>query len=428
MGQQNSASVASSYLERLRGATGLLFERDDQLLQKFQTRTDVEVVGERTMRLNLNISPGGRAGKANLDGGDLGRGSAPKTIEATLSPRYYKFAVEATKLVEIATNSNKKAIENRAKRNFKDGIAQFRAFLDKLVQTSGDGVLGSVSGAPVNNGDGTYTLTTAAPSYAARFYEQQELTVLTSNFATNRGYVEVTAVDIEGKTITVKTADTGGAVLANIVSTDVLCVHGITGTGTPTELFGLKYHHNAASTGTWMNVNRATYPQIRTPKVTANSSLTTAHPRLAKNKIRKKLGSKALSAAKFMAYMSVEQEHAWEQLGLTISQIIRESGGGEKMKDLLFGESGNMAGSPIMTSINADVSRIDFVALENFFRAVIQEIDMYEVGGQTIFPVYGTSGGLAAAFVYYWILGMQVGCDNPSLGAYIDTLTVPDGY
>src|SRR5581483_10743489 len=128
----------------------------------------------------------------------------------------------------------------------------------------GDGVLGSVSGAPTNNGDGTYTATLAAPEKARRFYVQQVLTVMKSDFTVNRGQVEVTVVDRDGATITFKQADANAATLANIVDTDKFVPEGVTGTGTPTSLRGIPYHHSAASTGTWQNVDRANYPEIRT--------------------------------------------------------------------------------------------------------------------------------------------------------------------
>ena len=71
---QNSQSVALQ-LEKVRDKLPLLYERDDILLTMIQQRGDVERVSSRNMRLPLQIRPGGKAGLANMDGGDLGRGS-----------------------------------------------------------------------------------------------------------------------------------------------------------------------------------------------------------------------------------------------------------------------------------------------------------------------------------------------------------------
>src|SRR5258708_33103486 len=94
-----------------------------------------EKIPSRNMRLPLQVNPGGKAGSYNADGGDLGRGSGTLYDVATVSPIFFRFAIEITKLVEYATNSREKAVENSAKREVANGIKQFRAVLDKLMQT-----------------------------------------------------------------------------------------------------------------------------------------------------------------------------------------------------------------------------------------------------------------------------------------------------
>ena len=141
---QNSQSVALQ-LEKVRDKLPLLYERDDILLTMIQQRGDVERVSSRNMRLPLQIRPGGKAGLANMDGGDLGRGSGTVYDVAQVSPIFFRHAVEITKLVEYASNAPEKAIENAAKREVKNAMAQFRSFLDKVMQTNGNGVLGTIS-------------------------------------------------------------------------------------------------------------------------------------------------------------------------------------------------------------------------------------------------------------------------------------------
>ena len=46
----------------------------------------------------------------------------------------------------------------------------------------------------------------------------------------------------------------------------------------------------------------------------------------------------------------------------------------------------------------------------------MQDIDFYDVGGQTVFPIYGASGGLAAAYIFYFVVGMQVWNESPRSG------------
>src|SRR5450432_1411376 len=155
MAQMQNAQSVALQLEKVRDKLPLLYERDDILLTMIQQRGDVERVSSRNMRLPLQIRPGGKAGLANMDGGDLGRGSGSVYDVAQVSPIFFRFAVEITKLVEYASNARDKAIENAAKREVANGMKQFRAFLDKVIQTAGNGVLGTISAINSN----TFTMT-----------------------------------------------------------------------------------------------------------------------------------------------------------------------------------------------------------------------------------------------------------------------------
>src|SRR2546428_4884987 len=298
------------------------------------------------------------------------------------------------------------------------GMKQYRAFLDKLMQTAGNGVLGTI-----NSISGT-TLTMAVPPGAALVCVGRPFQVYDWTLPTNRGRPTVAAADPISATQTI-TVDANPAGLTN---GDVLVHDGLSG-AQPVSLFGIKYHQNNATTGTWLNLNRATYPvQLATPRVNAgNAALTPSNVRLAINKVRKALGINHV--AKLIAYMAVEQEHAWENLGITVSQIIKEGGGGKANDlDLLFSGRKTMSGIPIKSSVNADQTRVDFLDLSHWGRAVLKDIDFYEVNGNTVFPIYGASGGLAASYIFYFDLAMQVWLDSPRSGAFIDTLARPSGY
>ena len=144
MAQMQNAQSVALQLEKVRDKLPLLYERDDILLTMIQQRGDVERVSSRNMRLPLQIRPGGKAGLANMDGGDLGRGSGTVYDVAQVTPVFFRHAVEITKLVEYASNAPEKAVENAAKREVKNAMAQFRSFLDKVMQTNGNGVLGTI--------------------------------------------------------------------------------------------------------------------------------------------------------------------------------------------------------------------------------------------------------------------------------------------
>ena len=418
MPAQANANVLALQLEKVRDKVPLLYERDDILLTMIQQRGDIERVSSRNMRLPLHLVPGGKAGSYNADGGDLGRGSGSQYDVAQVSPIFFRFAVEMTKLAQYATTGRERAVEDTAKREVVNGMRQFRSFLDKLMQTAGNGVLGTVSSFA------TTTWTMATPPGAALVYPGQTIQVYDPTLTTNRGSCNVVSADPISSTQTIVVDANPGGLTAN----DVIVHDGLSG-ASPVSLFGIKYHQNNATTGTWLNLNRATYPiQLATPRVNAgNAALTPAAVRLAINKVRKALGINHLS--KLIAYMAVEQEHAWENLGITVSQVIKEGGsaGGNDL-DLLFTGRKTMSGVPIKSSVNADQTRVDFLDLSHWGRAVLKDIDFYEVNGNTVFPIYGASGGLAASFIFYFDTAFQIWNDSPRSGAYIDTLARPSGY
>jgi len=422
MSVQANAQTVALQLEKVRDKVPLLYERDDVLLSMIQQRGDVEKVSSRNMRLPLQLIPGGKAGSYSADGGDLGLGSGTTYDVAQVTPIFFRFAVQITKLVEYASNSREKAIENAVKREIASGMKQFRSFLDKVIQTAGNGVLGTIS----SISGSTFTMT--VPTGAALVYVGQTIQIYDPTLTTNRNVAASVVTNVLGadpinaQTITVDNVPSGTSV------NDVIVHDGLSGSQ-PVSLFGIKYHQNNATTGTWLNLNRATYPQqLQTPRVNAgNSALVPGYVRLAINKVRKSLGINHLG--KLIAYTSVEQEHAWENLGITVSQIVKEGPGGRANDlDMLFSGKKTMSGIPIKSSVNADQTRVDFLDLSHWGRAVMKDIDFFEVGGQTVFPIYGPSGGISAQFIFYFDTGFQVWNDSPRSGSYIDTLARPNGY
>ena len=111
MPAQANANVIALQLEKVRDKVPLLYERDDILLTMIQQRGDVEKVSSRNMRLPLQVNPGGKAGSYNADGGDLGRGSGTAYDVAQVSPIFFRFAIEITKLVEYATTGRERIME-----------------------------------------------------------------------------------------------------------------------------------------------------------------------------------------------------------------------------------------------------------------------------------------------------------------------------
>ena len=70
---------------------------------------------------------------------------------------------------------------------------------------------------------------------------------------------------------------------------------------------------------------------------------------------------------------------------------------------------------------------IDAIKLKNWFRIETKPVDFYDVAGQTLFPIYGQSGGLMSAMVFYMVWEGQVGAVQTRENAYIDGISIQSG-
>ena len=186
MAQMQNAQTIALQLEKVRDKVPLLYERDDVLLTMIQQRGDVEKVSSRNMRLPLQLIPGGKAGslqrRRRRPGARLGHHVRRGAGLADLLPvRGGNHASSSS----TPRNAREKAIENAVKREVANGMKQFRAFLDKVIQTAGNGVLGTISAV-----SGT-TFTMTMPSGAALVYVGQTIQMYDTTLTTNRGSCNV---------------------------------------------------------------------------------------------------------------------------------------------------------------------------------------------------------------------------------------------
>ena len=425
MAPQTNAQVAALQLEKVEDVIPILYERGDETLNLIEKADDVEV-STIDLRLPLQVNPGGDGGYFNPDGGNLGLGNAETYDKALVNPVYIKMGFAINYLSDIATDSSRKAVAKSANRIVENGLNQFKSFLDKLLNATASGVLGTISAIAGN------TLTLSVPNGAQLFYNNQTIQIYDTTITINRnvaGAVKTTVLAADPVTTQTVVVD---QLPPGTVVGDVIMAAGLTGAN-PQVLFGIKYHQSNATTGTWLNMNRAAYPvQLATPRVNGNNgALVPMQPRLAINKIKKSLGLTKLG--NLIAHMAVEQSHAWEQLASTV-QIIdraqRDTGEGQDMAIRGYkSAAGSMAGCPIKEAQNADQTRIDFLDLSVWGRAVIKAMGFFKgANGKVWFQGYGNDGGVAAFMMFYYDYNFQVWTRNPRKGAFIDTLARPVGY
>lgn len=409
------AQVAGTELEKVIPKLQTAFDYDKKFYSKVSKRP-AEKISNRQMRVPLELRPGGDFGYFDPNGGDLGRGGGPTFDKATLNCVFLKEGIEYTKLADWATDDNRKAIINSVRKLTARAFDEIKRQLDGQCMQSGNGVIGTISAVSTSGGTDTYTF--ATDGFGARLMRfGQTVQVYDSTLATLRGSGTISFWDVENKQIQIPA-------VAGAVAGDLVVTQGISSPTSLPGLYGVPYHHSNASTGTWLGFSRASTPEIRSNRVNgASSALALPLPRLAINKIGNRLGIDENFNA--TAWMHPCQKQAYEEIGQLVS-IIQKAPKAEGL-DMYFDKM-QMAGAPVETSFNWDMTRIDFVVDAVWGRAEILPLGFYTVDGRKIFEIRGASGGVATADIFYMVLGTQLFVNNPAGTAYIDDLQVPTGY
>jgi hypothetical protein len=412
----NSQTLADQ-LEKVRRTIPQLWFNENVFLTKLQAREDLEV-STRPTRVPLDIQAGGNGGVVNLDGGDMGRGSAGSRAVGLLSNAYYRWAIEWSELSEVANDSSGKSIQNYVEKEVGRGIKNFRAFLDSLVQGNGSDQLDTVTA--YTAGDPSVTVTTPA-----RFSDQQIIQFVTGAVGgAVKGNATISYVDYLNKKLylTAVPAFTPAAA-------DSILAENATNVAN-SGIAGIQSYQVSSTSGTFLSLNRATYPgRLTTPfQDGGNAAITPAFARLLLNSMRVRNGIDADTTSGFF-YMNLDQEAAWENTGLVITENIFQQIKGDASEDMLKKmPSRTLAGRSIVTSVKATQGRIDYIAQDHWFKQEIKPLDFYDIDGKTVFPIYGASGGLASTKITYLIFGGNIATDDPAAGAYATGLSVPAGY
>lgn len=416
---QTESQVVAAELERVDPKVPVLFERDAMFYANVEKRP-VEKVSSRDMRIPLEIRPGGLFGYYDPAGGDLGRGEGPSFEKAVISTVSFKYAVEWHKKTQWSTDDSRKSVVDSVKHLLANSMKEFRRAVDVQLMTAGDGILATIA---VVSGTGPYTLTmSSTDGFGTRLLRVgHKINIYNSTVTTSRTTGDeraITSIDHENKIIVL-----AGGPITGLTAGDKILPSGMVGAN-PVGIYGVPYHHNNASSGTWLGLDRGTYPEIRANRVNAAGALAIPMARRALNKIGERLGME--NGLKLKAWMHPCQAQAYEELGQLVSVINKGPSPTEKM-DLYF-DIQQIAGVPVKKHFNWNKTRIDFVVDEVWGRAEMKPAGFYEEEGRRLFEVRGSSGGVAAATLFYLVASFNTFTNQPPGLSYIDALTIPTGY
>lgn len=409
-----SQTIASQH-EYVRPELELLYMLSSRVWSRIKTRTDVKAVSNRPARIPFETLSGGKFRGGNFDGGDLGQGSGPVETYGTLSCTSFLQASEYTALTEYSTDSDEKAIKDYVSLTQQRAAETFSGYMDAAFQGNGSNTLDTVvstvtNGLVVNN--------------ANLFQDNQDIDIYSALGTAAVATVTVQSVDIANNTIWLT-----GPVPAGVTTGYLLLISGSAGVSN-SGLLGIQYYNVGGNSGSFMNIQRSAYPgKFSTPTIAVNGALTPAVVRALEAQIRLAIGIERADEGDIVAHCNVDMQAAWENNALLVQQVIYNEVKGDESVDMLKRSAPTkIAGREMLVNERATPGRIDFLALKHWFRIETKPLDYYEVGGQTIFPTYGISGGLMAAMVFYLVTMVQVGNGQPRMGAFLSGVTVPKNY
>ena len=407
MATGNNAASQAAQIEAIRPELAELILLSAVFYGRIEDRTDLTPVGSRPTRVPIQAISGGAFGTLNPDGADMGTGSGPQEVPGYLSPAYYVQASQYTALAEWATDSSAKAIQDYVALTHEQASETFGGYMDVLAQGDGSNTLDTI----VAVGAGYLTVNNA------NFFQSNQLVdIWTAVGGAFVATLQIQVEDVESNAIWMTTAIPGG-----VVAGMAILAHGASGQAN-TGIFGIKYYNVGSNVGNFMGIPRASYPGrfIAANINLGGASLTPAAVRAIGYQIVLNMGQKIAAAQEPVVHCNVDMQAQWENNALMVQSVTLNDLKGDESQDMLKRKAvTTLAGREILSNPRATPGRIDFIDLKNWWRLTTKPADLYDVGGQTVFPLIGASGGLQSQNIFYTVCGTQLGVTNARISGFI---------
>lgn len=369
----------------------------------FIKKGEVEKIGERDFRVPAELEFGGRAGTADLQMGDMGRGSMPQGLAMILSFYTTRLNFEFDKLSIQATTDKSVAIQNPFLKTVAKGYNEMKIYMDKWYHGDGTAVLATATAHSSGSGVSVYTLDAAFGSQLLR--RGQYVTVYNNGLTSILSASALRITGINGLTLTLS------GVVPGAGATDKICFEGVSG-ASPAGPKGLAYWISSATTGTTAGINRANESAIISKSVDASSTpYNVEHVMGLYDKV---LVDRGEVANELMALCAPAQRASAFNQMMAIQNILLDKTQGEAVDRLpsLKGKPAFMYGGvPHYVDIHANTTVVNFVASSLWGRAVLSELDFFQTDGKSgadgrFIQLYGGSGGPAAG-VWFGLLASE---------------------
>lgn len=440
MAAMNEANVQAVEIEEVREEIPDLMLTEDTLLTRLKKAGRVlpmststgggagstfDSTGRPSLRIPMRIQAGSTHQQFSADGGDMGRGTGSLYAAQFLTPISFSEACEITAQAMWSTENKKKARVQVKASEFTHTLEQFKSNLDADIQGDGSGILATVTTPSSGSGPAGPSFSNIVVNIANAVFDNQVVQVYPSVGGATRGSFQVSYVDGVINTIYSQFALPPGTIAG-----DLLVINGAPGTAGG-SVMGIRAYQVNGNAGTLNGLARSNYPgRLSTPTVNLNGApMTQAIGRLLVSKIALALGNESPALADLCWYCNVDQAAALENLAVQVAIVNQTEVKGDKSQDMIKKFTpATFVGYDIVKSVHALPGRIDALCLKYWGIGELKASDLYDVNGQTIFPIIGGSGGIAAATVFYFVTSFNIFNSNVRAGAYVSNAGIPSGY
>ena len=459
MADLNQAAAIGVEIEKLNASVYPQFNQDAKFYGRLQNLENYKV-SDRLVRIPILAQPGSTFAQFVPDGttDSMGTGGGEQYDVGVASPVFFNQACQVTKGAEWATDGKEKSVVDVYKDSFRINLKAFRTNLEALMAVSdGGGGLGTITVTPVSN-QNYLQVSNANDFQAGCTYE-----VMSAGYATARGTILVLTCDLINNILYLAEPNSTSYWPAGTEATDILVVSGsaaittlsVTQTYTPdrytsatvsASLNGVPAINYQSSSGDWFGIPRSTWPGVLNSVYINGGSdaLVPQQFQLMESLLQRANGSDSDELTDFVIQANTDQVTAWENLGLysssslggTFAMSATEFVEGNSADDsksarkdyLPKGRVKTMAGHELIVNIKARQQRVDAINFKYWFKTEVKPPSLFDVGGMTTFPLYGSDGGVAPTTAFYFVFGGQIANSKPRAGAYIDTLALPLGW
>lgn len=434
------ANVQAVELEEVREEIPDLMLTEDTLLTRLRKASRVipmststgggagstfDSTGRPSLRIPMRVQAGSMHQQFSADGGDMGRGTGSLYAAQFLTPVSFSEACEITAQAMWSTENKRKSRVQVKASEFTHTLEQFKSNLDADIQGDGSGILATVTTPNSGTGPAGPSFSNIVVNISNTMFDNQIVQVFPSVGGVSRGTFQISYVD--GVVNTIYSAQ---ALPPGTTANDLLVVNGAPGTAGG-SVMGIRAYQVNGNAGTLNGLARSNYPgRLSTPTVNLNgAAVTQAIGRLLVSKIALALGNESPALADLVWYCNVDQAAALENLALQVAVVNQQEVRGKSNEDMMKKLTpATFCGYDIVKSVHALPGRIDALALKYWGIGELKSPDLYDVNGQTIFPIIGGSGGLAAATIFYFVASFNIFNSNVRAGAYISNAQIPSGY